>query len=296
MNSFELNKIMGAVLGTLLFVMGVGFIAEAIYHPIENRGVGYNLPEPEGTETAGGAEPVAAVPLSVLLASANAEAGAAVARRCQSCHNFEEGAGNRTGPELWAVVGRQIGTEPGYNYSAALAEKSAQGLDWTYEELDHFLAAPQAYAPGTRMNLAVSDAEDRADLLAYLQTLSDSPVAFPEPEEVAEPEEAPEAEGEALEGGAVPVPTDDAVDEPVEPGPPAEVVDTPTTTQTETQVEGTPTTSAPASEAPAEQAPAEAAPEAEPAPADETPVAPANTMAPANVIAPANQMAPASGS
>src|SRR5688500_15520929 len=99
MDSFELNKIIGAILGTLLFVMGVGFVAEAVYSPIEERGPGYSLPEPEaahGTETA---EPEApAVPLGTLLASANAEQGANAVRKCQSCHNFAEGEANKQGP------------------------------------------------------------------------------------------------------------------------------------------------------------------------------------------------------
>ena len=82
MDSFELNKIIGAILGTLLFVMGVGFLAEAIYSPIEDRGPGYALPEPEGAVTAEGPTEEAAVPLAVLLASANAEQGATAARKC----------------------------------------------------------------------------------------------------------------------------------------------------------------------------------------------------------------------
>src|SRR5690606_4615805 len=154
MDSFELNKIMGAVLGTLLFVMGVGFVAESIYHPIENRGTGYNLPEPEPTTEVAeaGAEPI--VPLGVMLASASAERGASAARKCQSCHNFGEGEPNRQGPALYGVVGRPEGGVPGFAYSDILMAYNAEGRTWTYDSLDHFLARPADYAPGTKMNFA----------------------------------------------------------------------------------------------------------------------------------------------
>ena len=118
MNSFELNKIMGAVLGTLLFVMGAGFVAEAIYHPIENRGPGYALPEPEGTEHgAEAAEAAPEVPLGVLLASADPAKGATAVKKCQSCHNFGEGEANKQGPHLYDVVGRLEGSAEGFAYA-----------------------------------------------------------------------------------------------------------------------------------------------------------------------------------
>ncbi|WP_316358456.1 cytochrome c family protein [Devosia sp.] len=225
MDSFELNKIMGAVLGTLLFVMGAGFVAEAIYHPIEGRGPGYALPEPEATE--GGdavAEVEAEAPLGVLLASASAERGATAVKKCQSCHNFGEGEPNKQGPGLYGVVGRPEGSHEGFAYSEALMAHNAAGDIWTYENLNHFLTKPADYAPGTKMNFAgIRTAEERADILAYLQTLSADPVPFPA------------ADVAPVEGGETA--------DPAEPAAPAEVVDTPTTTQSETPVEGTPTTS-----------------------------------------------------
>ncbi|WP_417310607.1 c-type cytochrome [Devosia sp.] len=193
MDSFELNKIMGAILGTLLFVMGVGFLAEAIYHPIEDRGPGYYLPEPEAGAVAE-VEAAPVVPLPVLLASANAEQGASAARKCTSCHNFEQGAGNKQGPELWGVVGRVIGSHEGFAYSDVLLEHQAAGDVWSYENLDHFLLAPKDFAPGTKMNFAgVKNDEERANILAYLQTLSDNPVPFPEPAPAAEEPAADDA-------------------------------------------------------------------------------------------------------
>lgn len=187
MDSFELNKIFGAILGTLLFVMGVGFLAEAIYHPIEGRGPGYALPEAAATTEAdagGEAAPVDAGPsLAVLLASADATAGQSAIKRCVSCHQFSADGKNGTGPLLYGVVGRPEGSHEGFAYSAALEAHNAAGGIWTYENLNHFLTSPKTYAPGTKMTFAgVKDPVERANILAYLQTLSDSPVPFPAPE------------------------------------------------------------------------------------------------------------------
>jgi cytochrome c len=252
MDSFELNKILGAVLGTLLFVMGVGFLAEAIYHPIENRGPGYALPEPEPTEGEAVAEAEAEVPLGLLLASASAERGASATRKCQSCHNFGEGEPNKQGPNLYNVVGASKAHMPDFAYSDILLQQKAEGQTWTYENLNAFLTNPKEYAPGTKMAFAgVKSPEERADILAYLQTLSGSPVPFPEAEA------APAAEGEEPAEGDAPAATpgetssDDQISDdlmtPAEGGseetvtttPPA-AVDTPTESQSETPVVGTP--------------------------------------------------------
>ncbi|WEK03557.1 MAG: c-type cytochrome [Candidatus Devosia phytovorans] len=253
MDSFELNKIMGAVLGTLLFVMGAGFVAEAIYHPIEDRGPGYNLPEPEVAEGGAVAEAAPEVPLGVLLASASAERGQASARKCQSCHNFGEGEPNKQGPHLYGVVGRAEGSISDFAYSEGMLAHNAAGDVWTYENLNHFLTKPSDYTPGTKMNFAgIRTAEERADILAYLQTLSGSPVPFPAAEEAApaeepvDPGETPAAEAAGTAQPDATTPTDPAATQPeneAEPAAPAVVTDTPTTTQSETPVQGTPTTS-----------------------------------------------------
>ena len=254
MDSFELNKIMGAVLGTLLFVMGAGFVAEAIYHPIEDRGPGYALPEPE---VVAGGEAVAAapeVPVAVLLATASVERGQAAVRKCQSCHNFGEGEPNKQGPHLYDVVGRAEGSIADFAYSEGLLAHNAAGDTWTYDNLNLFLIKPSAYVPGTKMNFAgIRTAEERADILAYLQTLSGSPVPFPAAE-VAVPAPAEGADPAAAAGTPQPdatAPTDPAATNPenvAEPAAPAAV----TTTQGESPVQGTATGSgSPAGTAPA---------------------------------------------
>lgn len=242
MDSFELNKIMGAVLGTLLFVMGAGFVAEAIYRPIEDRGPGYNLPEPEPTAGGPVAEAAPEVPLGVLLASASAERGANAVKKCQSCHNFGQGEPNKQGPGLYDVVGRLEGSHEGFAYSDGMLAHNAAGDVWSYENLNRFLTKPSEYTPGTKMNFAgIRTAEERADILAYLQTLSASPVPFPAPEAAPAEGEAAPADGEAApaEAGAeapAAAPADAPATEP------AVVTETPETTSTETPVEGTPTT------------------------------------------------------
>ena len=178
MDSFELNKIIGAILGTLLFVMGVGFLAEGIYAPIKNVGPSYDLPEPAAGASATAAAAAPAVPLATLLASADASQGASSAKKCQSCHDFTQGGPNKTGPNLYDVVGRKIASHPGFAYSDVLKGHVAD--TWSYEELDKWLSSPKSLMPGTKMTFAgIDDPVERANVLAYLRTLSPNPVPFP---------------------------------------------------------------------------------------------------------------------
>ena len=186
MNAFEINKIVGALLGTVLLVMGVGFLAEAIYAPIKDRGPGYSLPGGAEADSHEEVEVVETVPLGVLLASASAEDGAKVSRKCQSCHNFGEGDSNKIGPALYGVVGRGIATHEGFAFSDVLSGFASEGKIWTYESLNEFLTKPKDFAPGTKMSFAgLSKEQDRMNMLAYLQSLSADPVAFPSADEAA---------------------------------------------------------------------------------------------------------------
>ena len=190
MDSFELNKIIGAILGTLLFVMGVGFLAEAIYEPAHGGGPGYELPEPTTADTGTGDTdaPVAApIDIGTLLASADAKAGEGAAKKCQACHDFTKGGPNKTGPNLYGIVGEKIADVPGFAFSDALKAHASE--TWTYENLNTWLISPKAYAPGTKMTYAGDkDDKDRANIIAYLSTLTDStPVPFPAPAAPAAP-------------------------------------------------------------------------------------------------------------
>jgi cytochrome c len=135
----------------------------------------------------------------VLLAKASAAKGENDVHACQTCHNFEKGAGVKIGPPLYGVVGRPIASVPGFDYSSALKGK---GGNWTYDKLFVWIAAPSEWAPGTKMAFAgEEDPHKRADILAYLRTLSDSPVPFPKPAATAS---AAPASGAAPSSAAAP--------------------------------------------------------------------------------------------
>jgi cytochrome c len=146
-----------------------------------------------------GADPEAPEPaldLDTRLARANPARGEQLSAQCQACHSFEEGGAVRLGPTLYGIAGRQIGGYPDFEYSEAM---SALGGDWTLEELDTFLADPMGQLPGTRMiYVGVPQQQERADVIAYLNTLTDNPLPMPTPVATEEAEEAEEAgdEGE----------------------------------------------------------------------------------------------------
>ena len=184
MDSFEFNKIAGAVLATLLFVMGMNLVAGVIFAPRGPQIAGYELPTAEAAApAAASAAPAAeAVPLPVLLAKADAAKGQGLVKACQACHNFEKGGANKVGPGLWGVVGNVMAAHPGFNYSEALKERGGKGDKWTFESLDKFIANPKGYVSGTAMGYAGLKEDDRrADIIAYLRTLSDNPAPLPAP-------------------------------------------------------------------------------------------------------------------
>lgn len=176
MDSFELNKLAGAFLGSVLFAMVLGIAADGIYTNSTPAKAGYELPA-EKAETAAAAPAAPAVPLPVLLAKADVTKGQADTKVCQSCHNFEKGAGIKVGPPLYGVVDRPKGSVAGFDYSAGL---KAKGGNWDYADLDAFLTNPKGYISGTKMGYAgEASAEKRADIIDYLHTLSDNPAPLP---------------------------------------------------------------------------------------------------------------------
>ena len=182
MDSWEWNKIAGAVLGTLLFVLVIRFVALAIYDtPLPNK-PGYPVDFPAEAQGPGAAPVAQAEPMpdfGTELAKADATHGQAVSTRCEQCHDLSQGGPNKIGPNLWGVVGRPRGSHPGFSYSSAM---SANHEPWTYDKLFTFLKAPGAYVPGTKMSFAgLRSAQDRIDLLAYLRTQSDNPAPIPDP-------------------------------------------------------------------------------------------------------------------
>lgn len=173
-HSNRTNAILGALLGTLLFVQTVRIIDESFSGPEKPHAEAAH--KVAATEAA---KPAATDPAAFnkALASASAERGAGLVKQCQICHNTEEGKGPKIGPDLYNVVDRPVASAPGFNYSAAL---KAKGGKWTFAELDKWLDDPKGYVKGTTMSFAGLKSESkRADLVAYLATLSKNPVPLP---------------------------------------------------------------------------------------------------------------------
>jgi cytochrome c len=178
MDSFELNKIIGAVLATCLVLLVTSFTANALFAP--------KLPEKPGfaiaaKEAEGGAKEAAAAasePIEKLLQTASVEKGAAASKVCQACHTFDKDGPNRVGPNLYGIVGDKKGEgRGGFNFSAPM---KAKGGTWTIQDLNQFIANPKGYVPGTAMGFAgVAKDGQRADLLAYLNSLSEHPAPLP---------------------------------------------------------------------------------------------------------------------
>ncbi len=198
MASLETNKVLAAVLCAGLLAMATGKVAEGLRHPHELEENAFKIEvanaEPSGEATAG---PPPVEPVVPLLASADLAAGEALAKKCVACHSLDEGGGNKVGPALWDVVGRQKASMEGFSYSDALASFS-DPKDWTYASLNKFLHKPKEYISGTKMNYAgLKKASERADLIAYLRTLAGTPAPLPTDEEI----QAAEAEFKAATGG-----------------------------------------------------------------------------------------------
>lgn len=209
MDSFELNKLIGAFLATVFVVFSIGIVSDSIFaSPVpEKPGFGIEAPEEDHGGSAAGAEQPAEEPIAALLAKADATAGQAVFKKCVACHTDDSGGANKVGPNLWNIVNRPIASHEGFSYSGAMKEFSQGGsVVWDYEHLNHFLASPKGYIKGTAMGFAgVKKPEERANLIAYLRTTADSPAPLPEAgaAPAAENASAP-AEGTAPADGAAP--------------------------------------------------------------------------------------------
>ncbi|EKF44317.1 cytochrome c, class I [Nitratireductor indicus C115] len=233
MNSFELNKILGALLGAVFVIFSINLVSDAIFHSPAPEKPGYAIEVAESGGEGAGKEDAAPQSIAPLLASADPAKGENIFKRCQACHTVEEGGANKVGPNLWEIVDRPIASHEGFSYSAGMKEFSeGNSKHWTYENLDHFLTNPKGFVSGTAMAFAgLKKIEDRADVIAYLRQHAANPVPFP----AAETEGGSDASATPAEGAA---PSQDAA--------PAEGA---------TQ-DAAPTEQAPAEQAPAEQAPA----------------------------------------
>ncbi len=176
MSEMDFNKIFAAILIGGLAVMLTGFFSKKIVHEEHIDTPAYPI---EGVAMPG-ANIVKKVqkpdPVMELIAIADISRGEKLSKQCAACHSFTKDGPNQVGPNLWNIVGNPKGSKD-FSYSAALTEK---GGSWSYASLNHFLWKPKVYISGTKMNyIGIKKPEDRAAMIAWLRTLSDSPVAFP---------------------------------------------------------------------------------------------------------------------
>lgn len=177
MDSFELNKFLGALLGTCLVLLAVHIASGAVFTPPTAAKPGYVIEVKSEQPTTGAQTAPKAEPIANLLATASVQAGEQTAKECELCHNFGKGQGAKIGPDLYGVVGRKVASEAGFNYSEAL---KAKGGTWTFDALNVWLTNPRADVPGTLMTFAGIDSEkQRANVIAYLNSNSDSPQPLP---------------------------------------------------------------------------------------------------------------------
>tara|TARA_B110000971_G_scaffold71098_1_gene72927 strand:- start:45 stop:614 length:570 start_codon:yes stop_codon:yes gene_type:complete len=179
MDSFELNKIIAAILMVALLVIGLGKIADVAFHVKKPKNPGYKV---EGqvqlaSSTSKTSDVVEKIDIMAVMAQGDATSGEKIFKKCAACHSINKGGANKIGPALYNVVGRKVGGVADYKYSKTLA---SYGKEWTFEELNGFLLKPATYLKGTKMSYAGLRKEtDRASIIKYLNQNSDSPKTLP---------------------------------------------------------------------------------------------------------------------
>ena len=179
MDSFELNKIIAAVLMVALLVIGLGKVADTVFHVKKPKNPGYQV-ELENQLTSSTSlvtEVVAKIDITAIMALGDAVSGEKIFKKCAACHSINKGGKNKIGPALYNVVGRAVGGVNDYKYSKTL---TSYNKEWTFEELNGFLTKPSSYLKGTKMSYAgLRKEKDRASVIKYLNQNSDSPKLLP---------------------------------------------------------------------------------------------------------------------
>ena len=178
MNSFEINKIIAAIILTIVIVFGVNKLADVIYYVKAPEGNTYNIvtetkeiSKGDTLKTGGDTN------ISALLALGNIDHGKMIFKKCAACHSASKGGGNKIGPALWGVIGRKAGSIGDYKYSKAM---SGFSKTWNFEEMNIFLIKPKNYVKGTKMAYAgLKNEKDRASIILYLNKQTDSPLPLP---------------------------------------------------------------------------------------------------------------------
>ena len=179
MDSFEINKIVAAVLMVALLVIGIGKLSNVIFHVEKPKTSGYAVEVEQATAISSASETAVEekIDIAALMAMGDAVSGEKIFKKCAACHSIVKGGKNKIGPALYNVVERKVGVVADYKYSKALA---AYDKSWTFEELNGFLEKPAKYIKGTKMAYAgLRKEKDRASVIKYLNQNSDSPVPLP---------------------------------------------------------------------------------------------------------------------
>ncbi len=179
MDSFEINKIVAAVLMVALLIIGIGKLSDVIFHVEKPEKPGYSVDVEEATtvSTSTKASVEEKVDIAALMAMGDVTIGEKVFKKCAACHSIVKGGKNNIGPALYNVVGRKTGVVSDYKYSKALA---SYDKEWTFEELNGYLIKPAKWVKGTKMAFAgLRKEKDRASVIKYLNQNSDSPLPLP---------------------------------------------------------------------------------------------------------------------
>ena len=176
MDSFEINKILTAVIVVFLVIFGIGKISDIVFHVEKPNTSAYKVEFAESDKSAASSS-VQTVDIAALLALGSVDHGQKVFKKCSACHSIKKGGRNNIGPALYSVLGRNMGALEDYKYSKALI---AFGKDWTFEEMNNFLIKPTSYIKGTKMAFAgLKKEKDRASVILYMNANSDSPLDLP---------------------------------------------------------------------------------------------------------------------
>ena len=177
MDSFEINKIIAAVLVTVLVIFGITSVSDIIFAVKKPDIVGYKVEIDESSSSTTEVSSSNQVDISALLALGDIDHGAKVFKKCAACHSINQGGKNKIGPKLWNVIFRPVGTITDYKYSKAL---STYNKEWTWEEMNGFLIKPAKWINGNKMGFAgLKSEKDRASVILYLNQNSDSPKILP---------------------------------------------------------------------------------------------------------------------
>ena len=176
MDSFELNKIVAAVIVVFVVIFGIGKISDMVFHVDKPNKSAYKVEVSSATasKVSGTSQ---SVDISALLAMGDIDHGKNVFKKCSACHSIKKGGKNKIGPALYSVLGRNVAALDNYKYSKAFI---AYGKSWTFEEMSGFLKKPQSYIKGTKMAFAgLKKDRDRASVILFMNQSSDNPLPLP---------------------------------------------------------------------------------------------------------------------